>query len=818
MFRAFANTVSLTYLQTMHAKPTLLFLLLLVFGLTPAQEYNPVADTGAVVLQGNARFTVLSDKLIRLEYAPDGHFNDNATLTFVNRLTDVPEFTVEHQGGYLLINTSFLHLKYKENSGAFNARNLSINYTYKAFEHTEKGGCGDIGPDWLNARTVPEMTYTWHPGMKDHRNLKGTTRTLDGALGKFTFNGMKKLPIEDGIISRSGWAFVDDTHKPLFDNSDWAWVQERKNSGAQDWYFFGYGYHYKDALRDFTNTSGKISLPPRYAFGVWYSRFWKYSEQDMKDIVNDYAKRDIPLDVLVVDMDWHQTESSNPALFKNSSPKLNGWTGFTWEKKYFPDYKEFLSWTDKQNLQTCLNIHPAAGVQWHEQAYPAFAKAMHFDTLGHKAIPFDITNKNFAKAYFDVLLHPYEKDGIDFWWLDWQQWGGTNIKGVNPTFYLNYVHYSDMQRQGKRPLIFHRYGGLGNQRYQIGFSGDYMIDWKGLSYQPEFTSTAANVGYGYWSHDIGGHMNPVNKANKHNPELFTRWVEWGAFSPIFRTHATADPEIERRIWLYPDENFKAMRKALQMRYALLPYIYTYARASYDYGISLVHPMYYEFPDLDEAYKHPHQYYFGDDMIVAPVHESMNGEKAITQSVWLPEGTWFDYRNNKAMEGGRNITATYALDEVPVFVRAGAIVPTQTAKTRITGSVMDTLILTIYPDLHNTGVRDSANHEETEATATFALYEDDGTTEAYKNSSSNYTYFNYSDISDEKTFTIEPGSGKFDGILNERAYEVRIVNAAKPSRITLNDKPVTNWRFDDGSKLLTVFVPRMQVEDLKLRFY
>jgi alpha-glucosidase (family GH31 glycosyl hydrolase) len=142
---------------------------------------------------------------------------------------------------------------------------------------------------------------------------------------------------------------------------------------------------------------------------------------------------------------------------------------------------------------------------------------MGVDTMGHPTIPFDITNKKFAQNYFDVLLHPYEKEGVDFWWLDWQQWGGTNIKGVNPTFYLNYVHFSDMQRQGKRPLIFHRWGGLGNHRYEIGFSGDYFINWKSLKYQPEFTATAANVGFGYWSHDIGGHTEPHQQNRQTRP-------------------------------------------------------------------------------------------------------------------------------------------------------------------------------------------------------------------------------------------------------------------------------------------------------------
>ena len=769
-----------------------------------AQTYNPVANPAAVVIQGHARFTVLTDKMLRMEYAANDSFTDNATLTFVNRNLPVPDFKVDHNSGWLQIKTTHLVLRYKENSGKFSAGNLQIAYV----------------DTFAADRKIAADHFTWKPGTSDKQNMKGTTRTLDGALGKFSFKGMKKLPIEDGIISRSGWAFIDDSQGPLFDHSDWPWVMGRNNSSAQDWYFFGYGTNYKRALYDFTSTSGHISLPPRYAFGIWYSRYWRYSEQDMKDIVSDYEKNDIPLDVLVVDMDWHMTETTSPEIFKQYSPKPNGWTGFTWEKKLFPDYHEFLKWTDDNRLQTCLNLHPAAGVQPHEAAYGAFAKAMGVDTTHHPTIPFDITNKKFAQAYFDVLLHPYEKAGVDFWWLDWQQWGNTNIKGVNPTFFLNYVHYSDMQRQGKRPLIFHRYGGLGNQRYQIGFSGDCIINWKSLTYQPEFTYTAANVGFGFWSHDIGGHTNPISKKDKQDPELFTRWVQWGAFSPIFRTHATNDPEIERRIWKYPDANFKAMRKAIQQRYALLPYIYTYAHEAYITGVSLVHPLYYEYPKMQQCYDYKQQYYFGDDMIVAPITEPMHGQDKIVGAVWLPEGDWYDYRNAVIQTGPVLTSDIYGLDEIPVYVKAGSIIPTQTAKHRVTGSAMDTLLLTVYPyNVYAKGTAERNDSAIVEQQASFNLYEDDGTTENYKQNICSYTRFTYNRGGDNNFLTIEPDGKTFTGQVQERCYQISIVHSTKPRLITFNTQPTIegyDWSYDAAKKVLTIHLPRQKLGKVVIR--
>ena len=775
--------------MTFYKRSSSLVTLFLLSTLSFAQQYDPTTNPAAIVRNGKARFTVLTDHVIRMEYTNDSTFTDQATLTFVNRNLPVPVYKVFEENGWLIIRTQYNTLHYLKNSGPFTAHNLYIE-----------------SRDSLHS-------FKWHPGMKDKKNLKGTTRTLDGALGKFSFGSMKKLNIEDGMLSRSGWTLIDDSQRPLFDNSDWAWVQARNGGDIQDLYFFGYGSDYKAALYDFTQVAGKISMPPKFAFGIWYSRYWAYTEQEFKDIVADYQRNNIPLDVLVIDMDWHLTTKSSPEIFNRYTPKPDGWTGFTWEKKLFPDYKEFLSWTDAQNLQTCMNLHPASGVQQHEAAYPAFAKAMGVDTTNHPAIKFDITNKKFAQNYFDILLHPYEKDGVDFWWLDWQQWGGTNIKGVNPTFYLNYVHFSDMQRRGKRPLIFHRWGGLGNHRYEIGFSGDCIINWKSLDYQPEFTARAANVGFGYWSHDIGGHMNPVSKKDKQDPELFTRWVQWGAFSPIFRTHATADPGIDRRIWKYPDANFKAMRKALQQRYALFPYIYTMSRYAYDSAISIVHPMYYEYPNLDKAYHLEHQYFFGNNMIVAPITQSMKGKDSVSQTVWLPNGDWYDFRNGRLLIEGhlmglqRNgkielnsfgleryseeVTLNYALDEIPVFVKGGSIIPMQTTKLRMTGSVIDTLILTVYPLGNNIG------------DAEFTMYEDEGSTEGYRQNVYSFTRYAYM-VSEHggASFRVQPDGKTFPGQVAERSYEIRIVNSRKPTKVIMDGKAL-DWSYDDKSKLLTI---------------
>jgi alpha-glucosidase (family GH31 glycosyl hydrolase) len=157
------------------------------------------------------------------------------------------------------------------------------------------------------------------------------------------------------LISRDGWVLIDDSKRPIFDHSDWPWVQPRPNPEGQDWYFFGYGFHYKRALQDFVEIAGRIPMPPRFAFGIWWSRYWEYTDWELRELAHEFQNHNIPLDVLVVDIDWHirflPEWFKNGKLQKDQSGQSYGWTGYTWSKSYFPDPKDFLDWTARQGLK-----------------------------------------------------------------------------------------------------------------------------------------------------------------------------------------------------------------------------------------------------------------------------------------------------------------------------------------------------------------------------------------------------------------------------------------------------------------------------------
>ena len=737
---------------------------------------NPVADPRAIVIQGNTRFTVLTPQLIRIEWAADRKFEDHASLVFINRRLPVPKYSHEFTGGKLTLKTDALTLTYTPKAdGRFTSDNLAIELT------------------------VDGKPVVWRPGTIDLQNLKGTTRTLDGALGDKT-----KEPIGNGFVSRSGWAIEDDSTRPLFDSADfrflqgekspWPWVMERPAGERQDWYFFGYGHDYRKALGDYVRVAGRIPLPPRFAFGAWWSRYWAYSDQEIEEIIRGFRENDTPLDVFVIDMDWHinieqlkakgETDQSNHGL---------GWTGYTWNKLLFPDPTQFLARLHADGLKTSLNMHPASGVQPWEDAYPAMAKAMGIDPATKKYVPFDITDKKYATNYMNLLHHPLEKQGIDFWWLDWQQEPTTKLPGVNPTWWLNYVHFTDQEREGKRPLLFHRWGGLGNHRYQIGFSGDTVSVWDSLAFQPWFTATAANVGYAYWSHDIGGHM-----PGAVDPELFTRWVQFGTFSPILRTHTTKNPDSERRIWAYPEPFSSILRSAFQLRYALQPYIYTEGRRTYDTGVAFFRPLYYDWPEANEAYSSKDEYLFGDQMLAAPVVAPADKTSGLaTEHVWLPQGEWIEWPTGKHFSGPASMDRSFSIDQIPIYLKAGAIVPMQPPMSYTGQKPVDPLIVNVWP--LNPGT-----------TSSYSVYEDSGIAEEYQRGVFARTPIKAAQTGDTLRVEIGPVEGSYEGMMKTRSYELRLPADWPPASVTVNGVAVNRggptgkggWSFE-GNTLTTV---------------
>ena len=705
------------------------------------------------------RFTVITEGTVRLEYAPDGNFTDNQSFMAVNREYDKVDYKVK-TGSWIEITTPVLKLRYKKGSGAFTEKNLVITSA-----QNKKGS----------------FRFTWKPGMKQTANLKGTFRTLDTYDGDIrtsdTPEGKKgeRMEIEDGVIARDGWTLIDDSKSLLFDGaSDWNWVTERKSADGQDWYFMAYGTDYKRALKDYTTFAGKMPLPPRYAFGYWWSRYWMYSDKELRQVVKGLRNYGFPLDVLVIDMDWHYTDKNR-----------GGWTGWTWNKELFPNYKGLLADLNKDNLKITLNLHPADGVKWYEEKYPEMARAMGIDPASKKDVEWLASDKKFMTNMFNIVLNPMMSDGVDFWWLDWQQHiYDRKLKTLKNTWWASRCFFTNMEQYTeKRPMIYHRWSGLGNHRYQVGFSGDASISWESLTFQPYFNSTASNVLYGYWSHDIGGF-----RGDSINPEMHARWMQFGAMSGIMRTHSTKKTSLNKEPWAFTKAYCDIYRAAVRQRYTMAPYIYTMARKAYDDGIALCRPMYYDYPTAEEAYTFRNEYMFGDRMLVSPITTPMEGNFSV-QKTWLPEGEWYELSTGAMVAGGGVVERKYAIDEYPVFVKAGSILPFYNKKVQNLQGNDEEVVVTVFPG--NEG-------------GEFSMYEDNGDDQKY---ATEYATTALTNVIDGNTQTVTIGArrGSYKDMPARRKFSLKLLSRFIPASVTVNGKPA-HCSYDGEDFAVLVEIP------------
>ena len=766
-------------------------------GVAAFAQDKPVAAAEATVVCANARFTLLTDRLVRMEWAEDGVFEDRATLGVVNRNLRVPSFkTVRSGKDKVTIRTEALTLVYK-GGGKFTAENLSVSFKMPAD--------GSKKP----------RTVVWKPGADESGNLLGTARTLDRCKSRediFLVQGMDK-----GVVSRDGWAIVDESGRHLLvpDDSDWGyWVAPRSEGDRQDLYIFAYGHDYLSAIQDFAKIGGSVPLPPKYVFGFWQSRYWAYSDYEFIDMARRFRREDIPSDIMIIDMDWHNLWGFAERRCKDEFGQNKGWTGYTWNASLFPNPASTLEELHDLGFKTALNLHPASGIQPYEVVYEGFVKdylsrtddydgpagyvygeggyqfegnADKLGLSGEKApVPFRICQKEWADAYFNSVLRPMERDGVDFWWLDWQQWKQSKYcSGLSNTFWLNHVFFNDFARRGasegiyaKRPLIYHRWGGLGSHRYQVGFSGDTHVDWRALQMEPWFTATASNVCYGYWGHDLGGHMRPTDNLGT-DPELFTRWLQYGVFTPIFKIHSTKDASIERCIWKYPAHS-TSLKDAIRLRYSLSPYIYDAARHCHETGISICRPLYYYAPEDERSYSFDEEFHFGPDILAtAIVHPADSITGLASRTVFFPEGSdWYDMSGGRIFSGGSEATLQYSINENPWFVRAGAIIPLAGEYIRNLQEPSNELRVLIVPG---------------DGEFSCTTFEDDGVSQAYDREFASTLLSKTSDAS-SAVVTIGARKGSYAGMNPLRKVSIILEGVYNPLSVKVNGEEIPWARF------------------------
>ncbi|RYG71515.1 DUF5110 domain-containing protein, partial [bacterium] len=731
-------------------------------------QTQPKVQPGQISL-GPARFTVVSPGCIRLEYAPNNGFVDAPTLFATNRAARDTKAKIQRTATSVTIETQALRLVYRPDGQPFSAKNLTVT-----FRNGNKTG-------------------SWQPGQQNKGNLGGPAMTLD-------FQN-RAINLPNGLVSRDGWGLVDDSGKAL---RTAGWIAPRPGGGPPsepieeknqdlDWYLFAYGQNYQNALQSLARISGAAAMPRKENLGSWNSRWAKLSSDDYRKVVQEYEDHDFPLDIIVMDMEWH-TQNANMGL--KWADNL-GWTGYTWDKRLIPDPQGLLQEFKRDGIFVTLNDHPHDGIRDHESAYPEFMKLLGEDPATKKNLPFKAGDKKYMDAFWAVSHAPHEKQGVDFWWLDWQQdslvpWV-SGVPGQRHLPWLNEFYFQKSQQNGLRGQGYSRWGGWGDQRNPMQFSGDTSSNWNMLAFQVPFSTASGNGGCFFWAHDTGGFF-----GGNRNAEQYTRWTQFSGLSAALRVHSAGE---DRRPWLWGKQAEDAMRITYRLRSELFPYIYTSVRQCFDQTKPLLRPMYLSNPGQEAAYHANGQYLYGDNVIVAPIVSAGVGPNFVgQQSVWFPAGAWFNFFTGERFEGNSSALVTADLNEVPLFVRAGVPLPMQPYTQRMGSAPINELRLRCYPG-------------ENGKIGTSSLYEDDGRTPEYKTAGFGRTPLSYSRNGKNVEIKVGATSGRFKGQLQSRAYSVELPGTVKATHAVLkvgNSTQVLSSKYDAATQTNVIAIPQRSI--------
>jgi len=690
------------------------------------------AETGPVVLR-NKRISIISPTLVRLEYAVEGRFVDEKTHFAQNRPTTTEYVLTREPNDWVVISTSKFTLRVQDDNLPFAQMNTKFIFRHKGKE------------------------VNFVPTARPSGQLWGAIATLDRV--------KKAVPREHGILTKSGWYFYNDTNTDLIIN-DQLQMRDTKNH-LQDFYFFIYSQDFAAAFKDLGTISGHVPMTRKYVHGVWYCRWWDYTADEFLGVIDGYREHDFPIDNIVFDMAWHTTDATRGM----GSSRRYYWTGYTWNKKLIPDPKGLIDEIHRRGVTVSLNDHPHDGIRPNEATYTDFMKAMGADTTRGNILVFDPSDPKYMENFFRYAHHPSEDIGVDFWWLDWQQNRIFNtVRGTRTPIlrWINYLWYKDSQRRGIRGAGYSRWAGIGDHRHPIQFSGDAYANWDVLAFEVDLTATSGNAGCYYWVHDTGGFYGGTD------PELYARWTQFSAVSAALRVHSTRRKELDRRPWCYGPEAETSARRSYHLRSQLMPYIYSSVRTTHETMLPLNRAMYINYPTVNEAYKQPQQFLFGELLLAAPITSPMNPETKLgSQKVWFPKDTdWYDFFTHERQEGGNTETISKDLNTFPLYVKAGFPLPMQPYTQRPATTPLKTLILRAYPA--------EVGHE-----GSFTLYEDDGISLDYEKGAFAKTQLKYqrAELQGKPAtiITIAPTQGRYKGQELARNYRLELP-IIKPKRV------------------------------------
>ena len=703
-------------------------------------DYTKAKSESNTVIQGeNYRFSVISERIIRLEYSSSGQFLDKPTQIIKKRNIGNPKFSVRQDSNFLEITTKYFSLNYLKGQPFTGTKidpmkNLKISLLARERDRKK---------DW----------YYGHP---EARNLLGNMISTD----------IETPPLlKKGLYSLDGFSSIDDSYGKTIEEDG---TLGNPLSDHIDIYVFMYDMDFKQALFDYFKMTGAPSLIPRYALGNWWSRNTIYDDGAVDDLLRHFEKNMIPFSIMLFDHDWH---IRNIGTFRNLK------TGFTFNRMFFKNPKTMIDNFHKRGVRVGLVINPTDGIYPHEQYYKQAAEYLKISN--NSIISFDPLNPKHIDVMFKMFLHPLEAMGVDFFWNDSN--GGMDI---NKLWSLNHYLYFDSGRNSnKRPLILGRGGIYAPHRYPVLYGGSSEISWDSLKNIPFNYLNAANIGVSWWSHDVGG-----NHGGIEDGELYVRYIQLNTFGPIMRFHGARGRYYKKEPWLWDAKTQRIAENYLRLRHRLVPYIYTEAYNYTRSGTPLIQPFYYNYMWVYDDDLYRNQYYFGSQLLVCPILEQK--DPAMNRTIhrfYVPDGIWYDFVTGKKFPGNKKYVSFFKEDDYPVFAHAGSIIPFSNKSDFNNIGLPTDMEIQIFPGVSNT----------------YTLYEDDGITSLYKQGYYLKTSIDYNYMKNNYTVIIRSIDGKSGIVPDRRNYKLVFRNTKQADSVSLyfNSEKIDSESYVDGNDFI-----------------
>ncbi len=668
--------------------------------------------------------TVVRDSVLRFRYATDGSFPkdfsyaiDSDAVRGYNHL----EYTEEEDRYIIRTSKLELHITkanmhksiYDTDGNLINQDEIGFHWEY-SYEH---------GSDIVKMSKVEQKLECYY-GLGDkptHFNLKGKRFenwvTDEYAFGKDRDPLYKAVPFFIGLHNNNSYGiFFDNTFRTFFD-----FGHERRNvtsfwaqGGEMNYYFF-YGPEMNEVVTSYTDLTGKPELPPLWALGFHQSKWSYYPESNVREITQKFRDLKIPCDAIYLDIDY-----------------MDGWRCFTWNKEYFPDPKKMVSDLNEQGFKTVAIIDPGIKI---DKTYSVYNEALENDYFCKRAdgplmrgkvwpgecnFP-DFTNPKVRKWWSGLYKELIEDIGIAGVWNDMNEPAVMEVP--TKTFPLDVRHDYDgnpcshskahnvygmqMARATfkgvkqfvfpKRPFIITRAAYSGTQRYSSSWTGDNVASWEHLWIANQQIQRMSVSGMSFIGTDIGGF------AEQPNGELFVRWIQLGIFHPFCRVHSSGD-HGDQEPWSFDEDVTNITRKFIELRYKLLPYIYTAFRQYVNEGTPMIQPLVLFDQNDPQTYYRTDEFIFGDHILACPILEP----NARGRRMYFPKGRWYNYWTHEMVQGGKEQWVDADIDSIPMFIKEGAIIPKYPVQQYVGEKEFDEVELEVY---YKEGKEDSILYED-----------------------------------------------------------------------------------------------------------